>query len=79
MFKKKWRYKQTCVDGDCNLFGVNIFDYEWIDMNEKITVIEPKYHNEISINVYAISIDSIKKEFAAYELSNCVWMIYTRR
>ena len=73
---KKWKYKITGTDGNCVLFGVNIFDYEWIDTQEKVTVIDPLYHQTTCVNVYAVIIDGKRKRFAAGELSNCVWAFY---
>lgn len=79
LFKKSWKHKITGVDGNCILFGVNIFDYEWNDTGEKITIIDPQYHQEHSINVYNVDINGTLKRFAAGEFSNCVWGFYLEK
>jgi len=76
IFKKTWRHKITGVDGNCILFGVNIFSYEWSGTGEKITVIDPRYHEEHNFNVYTANIEGKIKRFAAGELSNGVWGFY---
>ena len=46
LFKKCWKYKTTGTDGNGKLFGVNIFDYEWRDTGETVTISDPQYHQE---------------------------------
>ena len=79
LFKKSWKYKTTGTDGNGKLFGVNIFDYEWRDTGETVTIIDPQYHQEHIFNVFTIEIDGKLKRFAAGEFSNCVWGFYVER
>lgn len=79
MIKKTWRHKITGPDGNCTLFGVNIFNYDWVDTKEKITVIDPLYHQECDISVYTVVINGKTKKFAAGEFSNCIWGFYIER
>ena len=76
MFKKVWKHKKTCADGNCNLFGVNIFDFEWTDTGELATVTDPIYHQEYNFNIFTVEIKGKTKRFAAGEYSNCVWGFY---
>lgn len=77
--KKIWKHKITCEDDNCVLFGVNIFDYDWIDTKEKITVIDPIYHKKCDISVYNVIIKGKIRKFAAGEFSNCIWGFYIER
>ncbi len=36
-----WKFVKSGVDGNCELFGVNIFDYEWENTNQKVIVLDP--------------------------------------
>lgn len=75
--EKKWKFKISGVDGNCILFGVNIFKYKWIDTGENVVVIDPLYHQEHTFSVYKVKIMGITRTFAAGEFSNCVWGFYT--
>ncbi len=33
---KSWQLETTGIDGNIQLFGVNIFDYGWIDAKRRI-------------------------------------------
>ena len=35
---KRWQQVNTGTDGNTELFGVNIFDYDWHDTNEKAII-----------------------------------------
>ena len=43
---KTWQHETTGVDGNVTLFGVNIFDYDWIDTGKKVIVRHPLYDLE---------------------------------
>ena len=73
--KKTWQYEKHGIDGEVKLFGVNIFDYKWEDTHT-VTVLDPKYNNELHFNVYTAVIDGKEHEFAAGEVSNNVWCFY---
>jgi hypothetical protein len=79
MFKKSWEHRITGIDGNCILFGVNIFNYEWNDTGEKVTVIDPQYHKKHNINVYTVDIGGTTKRFAAGEFSNGVWGLFLEK
>ena len=70
-----WKFETVGPDGQCKLFGVNIFDYKWEDTHT-VTVLDPKYNNELHFNVYTAVIDGKEHEFAAGEVSNNVWCFY---
>lgn len=69
---KTWQIEVTGVDGNVQLFGVNIFNYNWYDTKIRIRVNDIAY----DIPVYQVTIDGIDYEFAACEQSNCVWNFY---
>lgn len=73
MWKSKSRQLEvTGVDGNVQLFGVNIFDYDWVDTKNKIEVKDMSY----AVPVYQVLINGKTYEFAAVERSNCVWNFY---
>ena len=74
--RKAWKHEITGPDGNCMLFGVNIFDCEWSDTGEKVMVTDPQYHHMYSFSVYTVDINGSVKRFAAGEFSNCVWGFY---
>lgn len=39
--QKSWRHELTGFEGNAELFGVNIFDYDWEDTEEKVNVFDP--------------------------------------
>lgn len=73
MWKSKtWQLETTGIDGNVQLFGVNIFDFDWIDTLNRAKVNDLSYE----IPVYQVVIDGVDYEFAAVERSNCVWNFY---
>ena len=69
---KSWQVEMTGIDGNTKLFGVKIFDYQWIDTKQRIQVSDLSYE----VPVYTIMVDNVQYEFAAGERSNCVWNFY---
>ncbi len=69
---KSWQLEITGTDGNVVLFGVNIFDYQWIDTKQRVQVSDLSYE----VPVYTVTIDHVQYEFAADERSNCVWSFY---
>lgn len=76
---KKWKHKITGADGNVKLFGVNIFDYQWIRTEEEARVLDPLYRQEYILPVYKVLIGKREYKFAAGEFSNCVWGFYVPR
>ena len=79
LFKKTWKYKTAGTCENIKLFGVNIFDYEWRDTGETVTIVDPQYHQEHVFNIFTIEINGTQKRFAAGEFSNCVWGFYVEK
>lgn len=72
MLKSKcWQHEITGIDGNTELFGVNIFDFSWNDTQEN-TLVKGE-----EIRIYSVVINNTKHLFAAKEVSNCVWKFYT--
>ncbi len=69
---KSWQLEITGVDGDTQLFGVNIFDYQWMDTKQRVQVSDLSYE----VPVYTVTINNVQHKFAAAESSNCVWNFY---
>ena len=69
---KSWQLEITGVDGDTQLFGVNIFDYQWMDTKQRVQVSDLSYE----VPVYTVTINNVQHKFAAGESSNCVWNFY---
>lgn len=73
---KSWKHQITGIEGDVILFGVNIFDYSWIDTGKKAKITEPLYQQKFEFSVYKVNIDGTEYEFSAGEFSNLVWGFY---
>ena len=71
--EQSWQLRTTGIDGNVILFGVNIFNYQWISTGETIML------DNRTVNIYTVEIDKIMRKFAAVEVSNCVWAFYTYR
>ena len=69
---KSWQLEITGVDGDTQLFGVHIFDYQWMDTKQRVQVSDLSYE----VPVYTVTINNVQHKFAAAERSNCVWNFY---
>ena len=69
---KSWQLETTGIDGNTQLFGVNIFDYQWVDTKQRVQVSDLSYE----VPVYTIMVDNVQYEFAAGERSNCAWNFY---
>ena len=68
-----WEYETFGPDGQCKLFGVNIFDYNWQTTGKRVKVKDPIYHQDHTFEVWQVEIDGQIHRFAAGEFSNCVW------
>ena len=53
----KWTFEIAGLDGDCRLFGVNIFRYSWRDCGETSAVIDPHHGVEKRFHVYEVIIE----------------------
>ena len=71
-----WKFVRSGVDGNCNLFGKNIFNYEWINTKQKIRVLDPIYNQPHILTIYKADIGSDVVTFAAGEFSNNVYGFY---
>ena len=69
-----WKFETAGFDGQCKLFGVNIFDYDWQTTGKRIKVKDP-----ITFEVWQVEIDGQIHRFAAGEFSNCVWGFYLEK
>lgn len=72
----RWEYVATGVEGNCQLFGVNIFDYEWESTGNRIKVKDPAYRQVHVMTVYRVKINEEFYTFAAGEFSNMIWGFY---
>ena len=74
-----WKYETFGPDGQCKLFGVNIFDYDWKITGKRVKVQDPVYHQEHTFEVWQVEINGQIHRFAAGEFSNCVWGFYLEK
>ena len=74
-----WKYETFGSDGQCKLFGVNIFDYDWQTTGKRVNVNDPIYHQDHTFEVWQVEIDGKIRRFAAGEFSNCVWGFYLEK
>ena len=65
-----WQYETTGVEGNATLFGVNIFDYEWVPTGRRAKVKSPSYDEDDVFEIFKVIIDGKEYEFASGELSN---------
>ncbi len=65
-----WEYETFGPDGQCKLFGVNIFDYDWQTTGKRVKVKDPIYHQDHTFEVWQVEIDGQIHRFAAGEFSN---------
>ena len=74
-----WEYETYGPDGQCKLFGVNIFNYDWQTTGKRVKVQDPIYHQDHTFEVWQVEIDGQIHRFAAGEFSNCVWGFYLEK
>ena len=74
-----WQYETTGVEGDATLFGVNIFDYEWVRTGRRAKVKGPSYDEDYLFEIYIVTINGTEYEFASGELSNCAYGFYVMK
>ncbi len=73
-----WKFETSGVDGQCKLFGVNIFDYAWQRTKKSIHIKDPLYGETHIFQIYCAEIGGKMQYFAAGEFSNGVWGFYTQ-
>lgn len=61
------------IDGKVSLFGVNIFDYEWINMGKRAELNLGNHCSKMA-EVYKVYIDEKEYIFAATEVRMAVWI-----
>lgn len=71
-----WKFVKSGVEGECELFGVNIFDYKWKNTNQKVSVLDPLYNQKHEMTIYNVDIGGKVVTFAAGEFSSCVYGFY---
>lgn len=49
-----WEYEIFGPDGQCKLFGVNIFDYDWQTTGKRVKVQDPIYHQDHTFEVWQV-------------------------
>ena len=59
-----WEYETFGPDGQCKLFGVNIFDYDWQTTGKRVKVKDPIYSQDHTFEVWQVEIDGQIHRFA---------------
>lgn len=71
-----WKFETSGLDGQCKLFDVNIFDYDWKSTGKRVKVQDPIYGQDHIFEIWQTEIGGQIRCFAAGEFSNCVWGVY---
>ena len=71
-----WKFETSGLDGQCELFGVNIFESGGGVGGEKGGVTDPHNGSKKVFHVDEGGIEGKPRRFAAGEFSNCVWGFY---
>ncbi len=71
-----WKFEISGLDGQCQLFGVNIFRCRWKSTGETARVEDPHYGQPRMFHVYEAEIGGRVRRFAAGEFSNGIWGFY---
>jgi hypothetical protein len=72
-----WKFLTSVIDGaPYPIQGLNIWEYNWINTRQYITVKDPIYGQTHTMTVYQIITGTQTITFAAGEFSNLVWGIY---
>jgi len=74
----EWKFVTSGVEGNADVFGVNIFDYKWENTGKTAVVKDPSYNQEFRFTVYRVEIKGVVHEFAAGEMSPLVYGFFTR-
>jgi hypothetical protein len=64
-----WRFETAGPDGQCKLFGVNIFNCDWRDCRETAAVVDPHYGAKKLFHVFEVEVEEQIRRFAAGEFS----------
>lgn len=76
---RDWKLLTVVIDGEyLEIEGVNVWGFEWKDLDEKVLEVpHPSYPNQKHcLSSYFMETGGRRIEFAAGELSNCVWCFY---
>jgi hypothetical protein len=73
----KWKYITHGINGNMELFGVNIFKFKWNPTGERVDVVGPLYkQTHKGSYVYTSDIAGNTCKFAAGEFSNFTYGFY---
>ena len=74
---KQWKMVWCGDDtSKVKVFGVYINNYPQRFLDETVTVVEPRYHQEFQAFKYEVEIDGQKKVYAAKEYSMGIYMYF---
>ena len=71
-----WQYEITGLEGNAILFDTNIFEYDWRETGEYVSVTDPLYHQSFRFPIYVVYINYELRKLATGEFSNNVWGFY---
>lgn len=72
-----WKFAALDEGGaNCELFGVNIFDYKWEYTYEDVVVPHPTYNQEHKFGIFKANINGKVVTFAAGEFSSNIFGFY---
>ena len=73
-----WKFIKSGVEGNCTLYGKNIFDYKWKSTGLMVDTVDPVYGHSRMLTIYDVELDDETVTFAAGEFSNGVYGFYTK-
>ena len=71
-----WQLETTGSDRNTALFGVKIFDYEWVNTGKKAKIVNSSDDTVNYLTVYSVVIDKKEHQFACDEYRNGVYNFY---
>ena len=71
-----WELEKTGTRDDCQIFGVQIFDFEWKETGQSASVRDPDGDADFVTPVYTVEIGGKIFRFAAGELRDGVYGFY---
>lgn len=75
--KTRWNFKSLIVGSDTyKIKGYNIWDYEWTYIPNNITVKDPQYKQEFSLDIIEFKVMEDLVRFGIVEFSNNIYGIY---
>lgn len=71
-----WQLESTGVEGNASMFGVNIFDYEWINKDKRARIESSLDGSFVFLPIYAVDIRELLYESVRRKpIVHTLWML----